>query len=145
LDPHALVHETDLRLAAQRRVVWKNRKHLYGVASQTMQRILKDYARYRNAEKRGGAVQKVSISTTGFQPQGRKWSPRDLDLALEMDRALTRLEARDATLARIVRLRYYDDLSLVQLSELLGIPTRTVSRKLRVAKAILFHELNSFK
>ena len=61
LQPTALIHEVYLRLVDQRRVDWQNRAHFFGVAAQVMRRILVDYARRRNASKRGDGVAAVSI------------------------------------------------------------------------------------
>src|SRR6516225_8103130 len=58
LQPTALVHEAYLRLVDQK-PNWQNRSHFYGVASQLMRRILVDYARKRQADKRAG--QRVSL------------------------------------------------------------------------------------
>src|SRR5205814_2883889 len=60
LDPTALVHELYLRLVDQRRATWENRAQFFGIAAQLMRRILVDYARARQAEKRGGSAIFVS-------------------------------------------------------------------------------------
>ena len=53
LQPTALVHEAYLRLVNQDRQDWQNRAHFLAVAAQLMRRLLVDYARRRNAAKRG--------------------------------------------------------------------------------------------
>src|SRR5829696_6393100 len=45
LQTTALIHEAYLKLIDQRDVDWKNRAHFFGIAAQTMRRILVDYAR----------------------------------------------------------------------------------------------------
>ena len=50
-----LVHEAYFKLVDQRDVQWQNRAHFFGIAAQAMRRILVDYARSRQAAKRGGA------------------------------------------------------------------------------------------
>src|SRR5688572_26959991 len=52
LQPTALVHETYLRLLAQRRVNWQSRAHFFALASRMMRRVLVDHARARAAAKR---------------------------------------------------------------------------------------------
>ena len=47
LEPTALVHEAYLRLIDQRRVMWQNRSHFFGIACQLMRRVLVDRARIR--------------------------------------------------------------------------------------------------
>ena len=61
LQPTALVHEAYLRLVDQRRVVWQNRSHFFGVAAQVMRRILVDRARARNMAKRSGQWARVTV------------------------------------------------------------------------------------
>jgi len=53
LQPTALVHEAWLRLIDHREWNLENRAHFFGIAAQVMRRILIDYARASNAEKRG--------------------------------------------------------------------------------------------
>jgi len=52
LQTTALIHETYLKLIDQREVNWQNRAHLFGITSQTMQRILVDYAKTRQSDPR---------------------------------------------------------------------------------------------
>src|SRR3954452_17988134 len=53
LQPTALVSELHLRLMDQRKVHWQNREQFFGVAALLMRRILVDYAKGRQAAKRG--------------------------------------------------------------------------------------------
>ena len=61
LQATALVHETYLQLVDYRRVRWQDRTHFLAVTAKLMRRILVDYARSRNANKRGGSVRPVSL------------------------------------------------------------------------------------
>jgi len=61
LSTTALVHEAYLKLVDQSRAGWQDRAHFCAVASKAMRRILIDYARRRNALKRGGSDQPVSL------------------------------------------------------------------------------------
>src|SRR4051812_20400991 len=54
LQPTALVHEAYLRLVGQAEIEWQSRAQFFGVAAHVMREILIDYARARNAQKRGG-------------------------------------------------------------------------------------------
>src|SRR5438552_5276669 len=53
LQTSGLVNEAYLRLIDQSQVQWQNRAHFYGIAAQTMRRILVDHARSRHYAKRG--------------------------------------------------------------------------------------------
>jgi RNA polymerase sigma factor (TIGR02999 family) len=122
LQPTALVHETYLRLVDQKRVVWQNRAHFLGVASQIMRRILVDYARNRKARKRGGSGTRVTLdealASTG---------PRALDL-IALDDALDELATLDPLQSRVVELRAFGGLSVEETAEVMEISPATVKR-----------------
>src|SRR5919199_1794143 len=61
LQTSALVHEAYLRLVDQKDVHWQNRAHFFGIAAQMMRRILVDYARSRNFQKRGGGARRIAL------------------------------------------------------------------------------------
>ena len=82
-----LVHEADLRLVDVERVEWQDRAHFLAMASRTMRRVLIDYANQRNAAKRGGARQQLSLDEKVAAPEV------DLDRVLELDDALSWLRS----------------------------------------------------
>ncbi len=55
-----IVHEAYLRLVDSD-IAWNDRAHFYAIASQVMRRILVDYAKSRNREKRGGEYERVPL------------------------------------------------------------------------------------
>jgi RNA polymerase sigma factor (TIGR02999 family) len=57
----ALVNETYLRLAGQKKIDWQNRSHFFAVTAQVMRHILIDHARRRHFAKHGGGAQQVSL------------------------------------------------------------------------------------
>src|ERR1044072_4639041 len=61
LQTTALVNEAYLRLIDSSRVNWQNRTHFFAISAQLMRRILVDFSRARNSQKRGGEVQKVEL------------------------------------------------------------------------------------
>ena len=61
LQSSALVNEACLLLMGQRDIDWQSRAHFVGVAAQAMRRVLVDYARARNFQKRGGQLDGGSI------------------------------------------------------------------------------------
>ncbi|HMF09484.1 MAG TPA: sigma-70 family RNA polymerase sigma factor [Thermoanaerobaculia bacterium] len=138
LQPTALVHEAYLRLIDQKNVVWQNRAHFFGIASQMMRRILVDHARRRNASKRDGSAYRIELGGE----EGSAESPdRDAEL-LALDRALTQLEELDPRQSRIVELRFFGGLTVEETAEVAGVSTATVKREFRTARAWLRHELN---
>ena len=61
LQPTALVHEAYLRLVGQHSVDWRNRAHFLGVAATMMRRVLINHAKARNAAKREGFANAVTL------------------------------------------------------------------------------------
>jgi len=135
LQATALVHEAYLRLVDQRRVEWRSRAHFFGVAAQMMRRVLVDHARARLADKRGGALQRVTLGDVGPDE-----SDRELDV-LALHDALERLAALDPRQARLVELRYFGGLGIEDTAEALSISPATVKREWAVARAWLRREL----
>ncbi|HJU61850.1 MAG TPA: ECF-type sigma factor, partial [Candidatus Binatia bacterium] len=65
----ALIIEAYVRLVHQHQVRWQNRAHFLAIASQLMRRMLVDYARRRQYQKRrGGALQVTLGEAEGLKP-----------------------------------------------------------------------------
>lgn len=137
LQPTALVHEAYLRLMGQERVLWQNRAHFYGVAAQTMRRILVDYARGRGRTKRYGAAIRVALDDRVAAVQ-----PQDCEM-LVLDQALGELAALDPRQARIVELRYFGGLSEREIARVLDVSRSTVTREWVIAKGWLFRRIST--
>jgi RNA polymerase sigma factor (TIGR02999 family) len=135
LQPTALVNEAWLRLIDWRNVEWRNRAHFFGLAAQIMRRILVDFARARNREKRGGDEIQVSLSEAANLPSERSAGLVALDDALQ---TLEKLAPRQA---RMVELRFFAGLSDQESAEALNVSVGTVRRDWSLAEAWLFREL----
>jgi RNA polymerase sigma-70 factor, ECF subfamily len=135
LQTTALVHEAYLRLADQREVHWKNKEQFMGVAAQLMRRILVDYSRGHNAQKRGKGFEKVSLVEAEAVSEGKAAD------VIALDEALTRLAEFDQQQARLVELRYFGGLSVEEAAAVLGVSQTTLKRNWNVAKAWLAREL----
>ncbi len=135
LQPTALVNEVYLRLVDQERARWRDRVHFFAVAAQIMRRILVDHARASKADRRGGRIQKVDLEEA-IDVGGSG----GVDFAA-LDEALEELAALDDRQARIVELRFFAGLTIVETAEVLGIAHATVSRDWKSAKAWLYRRL----
>ena len=136
LQPTALVHEAYLKLIDQTKVSWQNRAHFFGIAAQIMRRILIDHARRHNADKRAGQLNKLQLD-------------ENIDKAVEisselvaLDDALNELAKVDASLAKLVELRYFGGLTFEETAEVLGISPITAKRHWKLAQAWLYGQLN---
>lgn len=137
LDTGALVHEAYVKLVDQRRATWNDRRHFFAVASLAMRQVVVDHARSRGRRKRGGGELPVTLD------DAPETAARDLDQVLAVDEALTRLEAVDPRLVRIVECRYFAGLSEQETADALDIALRTVQREWFKARAWLRSELGS--
>lgn len=131
-----LVHEAYLRLA-DADVSWQNRAHFFGIAARSMRQILVDYARRRNAEKRGGGMTRVSLSESVIVMD------EDFSRLLMLDDALRQLEQVDSRLCKVVELRYFSGLTVKETGEVLSVSTRTVENDWNLAKAWLCRTMSS--
>lgn len=139
LQTAALVNEAYLRLVDQTRVRWQNRSHFFAIAAKMMRRILLNYSRDRDREKRGGGAIQVSLAEADAVIEERA-----VEL-IALDEALTRLESVDKRKCKVVELRYFGGLSVEETAEALGISTITVLRDWKMAKAWLARELTHGK
>jgi RNA polymerase sigma factor (TIGR02999 family) len=135
LQPTALVHEAYLRLIEERKVDWQGRGHFFSVAAMLMRRILVDHARAHIAAKRGGGLARVPLTDTVAMSRERP------DQLLTLDEGLTRLASLDAQQGRVVELRLFAGLSVLETSRALDISPATVKRDWAVAKAWLAREI----
>lgn len=143
LDTTALVHETYLKLVEQDRVEWQSRAHFFAIAARAMRRILVDYARKRNAEKRGGGAEKISLEELPGLPAPGTVAEDDAVVLVALDEALDRLEDFNARGADVVMYRYFGGLTHRETAEVLGVSEITVRRAWTAARAWLRRELTA--
>ena len=135
LQTTALVHEAYLRLVDQQKVDWKNRAQFLGIAAEMMRRILLNHARDRAAAKRGGGMQKVSLSLADGGSD-----PPDVEL-IALDSALTQLSSLDPRKSRVVELKFFGGLTVEEIAEVLQISNATVDREWILARAWLYRAI----
>ena len=130
LQPTALVNEAYLRLAAGA-PGWENRRHFFAAAAEAMRRILVDHARRRGSQKRGGGLERVTLSGVDVPAGGA-----DVDVLL-IDAALTELAVERPRLAELVTLRYFAGMSIEDAARALEISPATAKRDWAFARAWL--------
>ena len=135
LQATALVHEAYIRLVGASQVQWQNRVHFFAVSANLMRRILVDYARSQNYQKRGGRVQQFSVNSDALLCPGR--AP---DL-IALDEALDALATVDVRKSRVVELRFFGGLTVDETAEALQLSARTVLSDWSFAKSWLLREL----
>ena len=135
LQTSALVNEAYLRLIDASQVSWQNRAHFFAISAELMRRILVDFARAQQSQKRGAGVPAVSLD------EQLDVSEQRLDLAA-LDDALKALAALDPRKSRIVELRFFGGLSAEETAEVLKVSPETVKRDWKLAKVWLLRELS---
>ena len=136
LQPTALVHELYLRLAGKTQGQWQDRTHFLAVAAKAMRQILIDHARKRNAAKRGGRWQRVTLSEAVGAPKNT-----NVDLICLND-ALIKLTSLHKRQAQIVELRFLAGLTVQEVARVLEVSAETVKVDWRMARAWLMKELS---
>jgi RNA polymerase sigma factor (TIGR02999 family) len=135
LEATGLVHEAYLRLVgADEEKRWENRGHFFAAAAEAMRRILVETARRKCRNKHGGKLQRVDLDGAVIVHEAD-------DQLLALDEALTRLAAADPLAARLVTLRYFTGLTMLEAAAALNISLRSAERNWTYAKTWLHREL----
>lgn len=136
LQTTALLNEAYIRLTDARQVNWQNRAHFLAIASRLMRRILVDFARERNYQKRGRGMRQVTLDDVMRVDPGLN---EDL---VALDEALSRLAEIDERKCRVVEMRFYGGLTEEEIALALGVSPETVKRDWRLAKTWLLRRLS---
>jgi len=137
LQTTALVNEAYLKLVDQKQVHWQNRAHFLAIAARLMRRILVDYARQRQYQKRGGGALQVTL---GHAESVALEQTPDL---VALDEALAELGKMDLRRGRVVELRFFGGLSIEETAEVLKVSPTTIERDWTIAKAWLHKTMMS--
>jgi RNA polymerase sigma factor (TIGR02999 family) len=130
-----LVNECYLRLVDMQGVRWNDRAHFLAWSSRLMRRILVDFARERQAAKRGAGFEHITLNEQHVPLAAE----RDL---VALDDALKTLARIDRRKCQVIELRFFGGLSTEEVAEVLSVSTKTVLRDWQLAKMWLFRELS---
>jgi RNA polymerase sigma-70 factor (ECF subfamily) len=139
LQTTALLNEAYLRLRNSEQAQWEGRAHFLGAFAQAMRRVLIDWARARQSEKRGANARHHSLDEAAAELSHTG------EQLLEVDETLDALASVDARKARVVELRFFGGFSLDEAADALHISRETVARDWRLARSWLHARLNSAK
>jgi len=127
----ALVHEAYLRLADLTQLSIRDRAHFFAIAAVSMRRIVVDFARERNAMKRGAGFSHVPIEESEIGTATHAVH------VLAVHEALEQLESIDPTLAHVVECRFFAGYSEQETADALGLSLRATQRAWARARAWL--------
>jgi RNA polymerase sigma factor (TIGR02999 family) len=136
LQTTALINEVYLRLMDAKGANWSDRAHFFAACAQLMRRILTDYARSRQALKRGGVTPRARLADIAVV------NADDSEDLVAVDEALTRLAVFDPRKSQVVELRFFGGLNTEETAEVLKVSRVTVERDWKMAKAWLVQELS---
>lgn len=141
LRPTELVHEVYLVLQTQHSLNLHDRLKFVSVASMMMRRVLVDYAKNRNRQKRGDGVENVPLEIVEEKTLIEVENNQIDVIALE--ESLTELEKFDPRQVKIIELHFYGGLTFEEIARALDISLRTVMREWRFARSWLYRHLKS--
>lgn len=137
LDTQALVHEAWMRLDAASGAAFPDRRHFLAYAARAMRSVVIDLVRARQAERRGGGVQALTLNTAIADI-----TPQDETQVLRVHEALDELAQLEPRLAQVVEMRYFGGLLEHEIAQALGVTERTVQRDWQKAKLFLAMSLS---
>jgi RNA polymerase sigma factor (TIGR02999 family) len=132
LETTSLVHECYLRFVASGGLRAEDRRAFFAYASQVMRSVILNSIRERQAERRGGDLQQLTLST-----EIASNLVNDEETILRVHEALEVLEQADGRLAQVAQMRYFGGYSEQEIAETLGVGERTIQRDWEKARAIL--------
>lgn len=130
LSATTLLHEAYFKMKGSD-AAFPDESHFLAYASRAMRTLVIDYARSRQAEKRGGAFHITRLPTE---------VPEALTEAADLERLGTAIDAlgvHDTALAQLVDLKFFCGYSLIEIAAMRGISERTAQRDWDKARMLL--------
>src|SRR5690606_23929410 len=131
LSATTLLHETYFKMQQRAGNDFPNQAHFLAYAARAMRTLVIDYARNRQAQKRGGAFEITALPTE---------LPDQATEAVEIERlgvAIDRLAELDPALAQLVDLKFFCGYSLIEIASMRGVSERTAQRDWDKARVLL--------
>jgi len=130
-----LLHEAYLDIAGRGGTSFPDRGRFMGYAAKVMRGLVIDYARSRQALKRGGGFELTAMAGDVASPAV------DAEELERVGEALEQLTAADPSLAELVDLKFFGGFSLAEIGEMRGVSERTVQRHWDQARTYLFRAI----
>lgn len=131
LSATTLLHETYFRIRQRESADFPDRNRFLAYAARAMRTLIIDYARNRQAYKRGGEFEITGLPTE---------LPEQITEAAELERlagAIDLLAELDADLAQLVDLKFFCGYSLIEIAAMRGVSERTAQRDWDKARVLL--------
>jgi RNA polymerase sigma factor (TIGR02999 family) len=131
----SLLHEAYLDLSRVDGGQFPDEQRFMAYAARVMRGLIIDYARNRQAQKRGGEFHLTSISTDVAESVGAGAELSDLGTALD------ELAAVDPGLAHVVDLKFFCGFTVPEIAAMTHVSERTVERNWQKARLFLHRAL----
>jgi RNA polymerase sigma factor (TIGR02999 family) len=131
LGPTTLLHEAYLDISGRESPAFPDRGRFMAYAARVMRGLIIDYARNRQAQKRGG---RFEITSIGADIADRVANDKDLT---RISDAVDELAAVDPALAEVVDLKFFCGFSFAEIGAMAGVSERTVQRRWEKARIYL--------
>jgi len=131
LSATTLLHEAYFKMKERSDAAFPDEPHFLAYAARAMRTLVIDYARSRQAEKRGGAFHITRLPTE---------IPEQQTEAADLERlgaAIDALGVHDSALAQLVDLKFFCGYSLIEIAAMRGISERTAQRDWDKARMLL--------
>lgn len=131
LSATTLLHETYFKLQERDNLAFPDEARFLAYAARAMRTLVIDYARNRQAQKRGGGFEITSLPTE---------IPEQAAEVQELERigkAIEALEELDPALAQLVDLKFFCGYSLIEIASMRGVSERTAQRDWDKARLLM--------
>ncbi|MEP7116522.1 MAG: ECF-type sigma factor [Acidobacteriota bacterium] len=130
----SLLHEAYLDLSRKDGAMFPDRQRFMAYASRVMRGLIVDYARNRQAQKRGGQFELTALSTDVLDSVQGAGAAAEL---VRISDALDDLSSVEPMLAEVVDLKYFCGFSFEEIAAMKNLSERTVRRHWVKARAYL--------
>lgn len=131
LSATTLLHEAYLDISAREGPAFPDRPRFMAYACRVMRGLIIDYARRRQAQKRGGEFEITAIATD------IAGAVANIEELTHLNDGLNELEQTEPRLARVVDLKFFCGFSFTEIGSMMGVSERTVQRDWEKARIFL--------
>jgi RNA polymerase sigma factor (TIGR02999 family) len=131
LSATTLLHEAYFKMKERSDAAFPDEPHFLAYAARAMRTLVIDYARSRQAAKRGGAFHITRLPT---EVPEQRTEAADLE---RLGTAIDALAVHDSALAQLVDLKFFCGYSLIEIAAMRGISERTAQRDWDKARMLL--------
>jgi RNA polymerase sigma factor (TIGR02999 family) len=131
----SLLHAAYLDMSKRESAMFPDRGRFMAYAAKVMRGLIIEYARRRQAQKRGGQFAITSLTSDPMDPQA------DEQQLTRISDALDELADVEPSLAQLVDLKFFCGFSFVEIAAMRGVTERTVQRHWDKARIYLHRSL----